>query len=228
MSAQAEPWFAEQTWRGDRLAHVPGNLRPGNSHHNGAHLPSTPQFPSPPQFPNNSETAEFPFVSPLGTPAGEVIGDFIERCLVDERNVASTLGAQAIRVVTSSGAITVVLIGFVVLTVQSGAIPFSFLAGMLLTAGIATFLVAATLAVASASPGRVVVDPASVERNLSDQWWSAQAGVARRTVARSQLNVWSVLRLQNQRKARWLRTATVIHLIGLVLVSVAALVAVTN
>jgi uncharacterized membrane protein YuzA (DUF378 family) len=169
----------------------------------------------------SAETAEFPYVAPTNTPAGEIIGDFVERCLAEERAVTASLEARGFRVLASAGTVVAVLIGLVAIAPTS----ISGWTSTFLIVGLACLLVSAALAVVCASPKRTVdIDPGSVEAKLTDQAWQARAELARRSVARSQLKVWASIRAVNTRLIGWLRFAVIAHVIGLTVASTAALV----
>jgi hypothetical protein len=160
----------------------------------------------------SAATAEFPFVVPDDQPAGEIIGEFVDRCLAEERAVTASLVARGSRVLTSAGLVVIILLGLVAITPKtvSGS------AAALLGLGLGLMLVSAALGIVCASPKRTIdIDPASVEAKLTDQAWRAKSELARRTVARSQLKVWMSVRALNSRLNRWLRVAVTIHVVGL-------------
>lgn len=193
MTTETGTWFTERDAIADRLASLAGS----------------------------AATAEFPYVIQDETHAGEVMGEFVERCLAEERAMTASLEARGLRLVASAGTVVAVLIGLVALTPKT----LSGLSGSLLGVGVGCLLASASLAIVCASPKRALeVDPTSVEAKLSDQFWRAKSEYARRSVARSQLKVWASVRVLNDRLNWWLRMAVVVHVVGLAIMSVGALV----
>ncbi len=195
MTTETNTWFAGGDSVSDRLAALAGS----------------------------AQTAEYPFVTTDDVPAGEVMGEFVERCLAAERRATASLEARGLRVVAASGTIAVVFVGLVALAPKGVPV----VTEVLLVLGAGGALLSAAIAIGCASPKRTVdVDPASVEAKLSDQFWRVRSDLARRTVARSQLKVWEAVRALNNRLSRRLRTAVMIHVAGLAMVAAGGLLTV--
>lgn len=163
-------------------------------------------------------------------PAGEVIGGFIEQEMKNTRDRRSSIESRGVTVITTSGVIVTLQMAFFTALVPQNRVAST---GVLtfVALSLVSFLGAAAIGVLVNLPSRkqeIAVDLNTLRPHLTDPHWSADSDQARRAIAAAQLHVGAIAFEATNRKGNILILAFLAELLGMAMLSVAILLAITT
>jgi hypothetical protein len=154
--------------------------------------------------------------------AGTAIGQLIEEQLAEERERKASLEARGISVITTSGVLVTLLLGFGALVGGDDDLVLPALAEVAVVGGLVGFVAAAVAGLYSNSP--VEYDEAEAEDLrtwLQPQLWEAESVAGELRAAEARVAVLVAARRVNDRKALVLAGAIASEVVAIVLLAVA-------
>ncbi|MER6367485.1 hypothetical protein ABT255_03735 [Streptomyces mirabilis] len=162
--------------------------------------------------------------------AGEVIGSFIEQELKSTRERRASIESRGVTVITTSGVIVTLQMAFFTALVPKDRVA-STGVRTFVALSLVSFLAAAAVGILVNLPARkqeMAVDLNTLRPHLTDPHWSADSDQARRAIAAAQLHVGAIAFGVTNRKGKTLIFAFLAELLGMAMLSVAVLIAITT